>query len=167
VASGTISLLRDGLHHPEESSYLVHFLLGLFTALGLLLVHCLLMTYFLGTGRWVKEVCLAYGLPDDRWPRQTRDIKRDHTPKAILAMLISIAAAAAGMGRQFEVWPWWVHLTLVGLTLVVNAWVFTVQYRNLRLNHRIIEEVWRETERIRAERGLPSSADELRQSGAV
>ena len=56
----------------KKDVYIVHFYLGLGTALGILLVHCLIFTYFLGTGRWVKEVGLAYGLPDERWPRQTR-----------------------------------------------------------------------------------------------
>ena len=52
--------------------YLTHFLLGLFTAIGTLLVHCLIFTYFLGTGRWVKEVGLAYRLADTNLPRRTR-----------------------------------------------------------------------------------------------
>src|SRR5439155_13876953 len=56
--------------------YIVHFYLGLGTALGILLVHCLIFTYFLGTGRWVKEVGLAYSLPDGGLPKTTRELKR-------------------------------------------------------------------------------------------
>src|SRR5262245_20944252 len=87
VVSGTASWLNHGLTSGGKL-YLVHFVIGLFSSVGVLLIHCLAITYFLGTGRWVKEVCMAYGLPDDGWPRQTRDIKRGNTPYAILAMLV-------------------------------------------------------------------------------
>jgi len=127
-----------------------------------LFVHCLVLTYFLGTGRWVKEVCLAYGLPDENWPRQTRDIKRRNTPRVIFAMLLTIAAAAAGTAGQQRLWPGWVHLLLVLATLFFNFHVFLVEYGNMRLNAQILDGVVTAAERIRTERGLPSSADALR-----
>src|ERR1700730_2455229 len=99
---GIISRLNDAV-------FLVHFNLGLFTAIGTLLVHCLIFTYFLGTGRWVKEVGLAYALADDDLPRLTRELKRATFPPALLAMLVTIATAAAGAGGQLKAWPWLVH----------------------------------------------------------
>ena len=42
----------------------IHFLLGLLTVLAGLLVHSIVFTYFLGTGKWVKEVVRVYRLPD-------------------------------------------------------------------------------------------------------
>jgi len=158
--SGIISWLRHGSERGSDI-YLLHFLLGLTTALTTLFVHCLVLTYFLGTGRWVKEVCVAYGLPDEHLPRQTRDIKRRNTPRVIAAMLLTIAAAAAGTAAQQRAWPGWVHLALTGATLVFNLHVFFVEYGNLRLNGRILDAVMTEVERIRAERGLPNSKEEL------
>ncbi len=162
AVSGTVSWLGHGLT-SEGSLYLTHFVLGLFTAVAVLLIHCLAITYFLGTGRWVKEVCLAYDLPDERWPRQTRDLKRHNTPYAILAMLITIATAAAGAGRQNFDWPAWLHAALAGTTLVVNAVAWVIEYRNMRTNLRILDEVYAETNRIRAEQGLPSNAEAMRE----
>jgi hypothetical protein len=162
LVSGTVSWQEHGLT-SEGSLYLTHFIVGLFTAVAVLLTHCLAITYFLGTGRWVKEVCLAYDLPDHRWPRQTRDLKRRNTPYAILAMLITIATAAAGAGRQNFDWPAWLHATLAGITLVVNAAVWALEYRNMRTNLRILDEVYAETERMRAERGQPSNAQAIRE----
>jgi hypothetical protein len=165
AVSGTASWLHGGLT-SEGSLYLTHFVLGLFSALAVLLIHCLAITYFLGTGRWVKEVCLAYGLPDQRWPRQTRDIKRRNTPYAILAMLVTIATAAAGAARQnFDDWPAWPHAALAATTLVVNVAVWVIEYRNMGTNLRILDEVYAETERMRAAAGLPSSEEALRQEG--
>src|SRR5262245_62814321 len=99
AVSGLLSWLQQGSDRGADI-YLLHFVLGLTTALTTLFVHCLVLTYFLGTGRWVKEVCIAYSLPDGNWPKMTRDIKRRNTPRVILAMLITIAAAAAGMAAQ-------------------------------------------------------------------
>src|SRR6516164_6078062 len=109
LVSGVISWLQDGSANNRES-YLFHFLLGLTAALSTLFVHCLVLTYFLGTGRWVKEVCLEYQLPDAGLPRQTRDIKRRNTPRVLLAMFLTIGATAAGTAAQFRAWPGWVHL---------------------------------------------------------
>ena len=162
VISGTVSWLHGGLT-SEGSLYLTHFVIGLFSAVAVLLIHCLAITYFLGTGRWVKEVCLAYGLPDERWPRQTRDIKRGNTPFAILAMLVTIATAAAGAGRQNFDWPAWIHAALAGTTLVVNVVVWVIEYRNMRTNLRILDEVYAETDRMRAAQGLPSNEEALRE----
>jgi amino acid transporter len=163
VTTGLLSWSADGLHNPDSGAYLTHFVVGLFTAVGVLASHCLVITYFLGTGRWVKEVCIAYGLPDERWPRQTRDIKRGNTPYAIVAMLVTIGAAAAGAGRQVEVWPASIHATLATATVLVNAWVWSIEYRNMKTNIRILDEVYAEAERMRAEQGLPPSAEALTQ----
>ena len=82
----------------DDPTYQIHFLLGLFAVLVTLAVHCLIFIYFLGTGRWVKEVVLAYRLPDAPLPRLTRELKRRTFPLALLAMLVPIATAAAGAG---------------------------------------------------------------------
>jgi hypothetical protein len=145
----------------NDPIYLVHYGVGLYAVLAALLVHCLGIINFLGTGRWVKEVCLAYGLPDGNWPLKTRDLKRDTTPKAILAMLVTIAAAATGEADQHRLWPWWLHLVLAVAALGVNAWVHSVQYRNVRINVGILEGVMLDVERARAEQGLPSNAEAL------
>jgi hypothetical protein len=141
--------------------YLLHFNLGLITAIGTLLVHCLIFTYFLGTGRWVKEVALAYAMPDRPWPRLTRELKRQTFPPALFAMLITIAAAAAGAGVQVGVWNWLIHAGLALATLAVNFWAFGVEYRNVGVNAGAIEAVLAEVDRMRAERGLPSNAEAL------
>jgi hypothetical protein len=162
---GLASMWVNGVRDPTNPIYHIHFLVGLFTAMGTLLVHCIIFTYFLGTGRWVKEVGIAYSLPDTPWPKLTRELKRDTFPPALFAMLITIATAAAGTGRQLEVWDWWVHGGLAVLTLLINGWAFIVEYRNVTTNAGVIAAVLQEVDRIRAERGLPSNAEALQQDG--
>lgn len=161
--SGILSKLRGGLFDLDSPLYPLHFYLGLSALLSTLFVHILVQIQLLGTGRWVKEVCEAYELPDAGWPRQTRRLKLDTTPKAILSYLIMVATGAAGMANQHQEWPWYLHLVLAVATLLSNAWVHCVEYRNLAINTGILEGVLRDVERIRAARGLPSNQEALRQ----
>ncbi|MDW8265432.1 MAG: hypothetical protein RMJ52_08865, partial [Gemmataceae bacterium] len=84
---------------------------------------------------------------------------------ALLAMLITIATVAAGAGAQLREWPWLVHASLAVITLLVNGWAFVIEYRSLQRNAVILDAVLRETDRIRAAHGLPSSAEALQQQG--
>jgi hypothetical protein len=162
-ALGCWSKLSDGLHANASNVYVFHFLVGLFTAVGTLLTHCLIFTYFLGTGRWVKEVTLAYALPDEPWHKRTRELKRQTFPPALAAMLVTIATAAGGAGAQLQAWPWQVHLGLATAALLINLWAFRLEYRNVTENATILDAVLREVDRIRAEKGLPPNAEALRQ----
>jgi hypothetical protein len=162
-ALGCWSKLTAGLQDTASPAYLLHFLFGLFTAVGTLLTHCLIFTYFLGTGRWVKEVTLAYDLPDSPWHLRTRELKRTTFPPALAAMLITIATAAGGAGAQLQAWPWQVHFTLGLATLVINVWAFRLEYRHVTENAGVLEAVLREVDRVRAERGLPPNEVALRE----
>jgi hypothetical protein len=159
---GLASKLYAGVKtgHP---TFWLHFLAGLSAAMFTLLVHCLIFTYFLGTGRWVKEVKLAYDLPDYPLPRLTRDLKRRVFPPALFAMLTAIATGAAGAAAQVEVWRWEIHATLATLTLLVNLWAFRIEYRCLQINVGVLDEVMGEVDRLRSERGLASNAAALKQ----
>jgi hypothetical protein len=161
--AGLASQLRGSRLDAGDPTYPLHIYLGLTAALSTLGVHCLIFIYFLGTGRWVKEVALAYQMPDAPLPRLTRELKRKTYPVALLAMLVPIAAAGAGAGRAAQEWPWGYHLGLAIVTLLVNAWAFGVEYRNVHINAGVLDEVMREVDRIRAEHGLPSNAEALRQ----
>src|SRR5262245_57919597 len=149
----------------QNTIFIVHFYLGLATAIGILLIHCLIFTYFLGTGRWVKEVGLAFSLPDQVWPRLTRELKRGTFPPALAAMLIGIATAAAGAGAQLQAWPWLLHATLAFLTLGINLWAFHIEYRSLALNAQVIQAVLEEVDRIRAAHGLSPNQEALAKDG--
>jgi hypothetical protein len=164
------------LHHSDawqdhlelwNTIYIAHFFLGLATAIGILLVHCLIFIYFLGTGRWVKEVTLAYRLPDEPHHKMTRELKRKTFPPALFAMLIGIATSAAGAGVQLQAWHWSVHLTLAVLTLLINLWAFRLEYRHVRLNALVIQGVLADVDRIRLAHGLKPNAEALLEEEGV
>jgi hypothetical protein len=159
---GMLSWLRGGRTDPASYLYSLHFFLGLFTIILLNLgVHSLVFIYFLGTGRWVKEVALAYQIPDEPWPKLTRELKRWTYPVSLAAMLVPIAAAVAGAGVQMAGWPWYVHFIFGVATLLVNVWAFTVEYRNVCINSALIDRVMAEVDRIRAAHGLSTNAEAI------
>lgn len=160
---GTLSRLSSAAAQGQ-ALFQAHFLIGLFTVIGTLLVHCLIFTYLLGTGRWVKEVALAYRFPDEPFPRQTRELKRKTFPPALAAMLITIATAAAGAGALFRDWHWSIHSSISLVAIGINFWAFRVEYRNVSINGLILDEVLKEVDRIRAAHGLPSNAEALERS---
>lgn len=151
----------------HQQFFVAHFLCGLFTAVGTLLVHCLIFTYFLGTGRWVREVTLAYDLPDEPLYKRTRELKRVVYPAALAAMIVTIAASAAGGGVQLQGWPWVLHFLLAIATVVVNFAAFVWEYAKVKENGAIIERVMVEVDQIRAAAGLPSNAESLAEDPAA
>jgi amino acid transporter len=163
IVIGFVSMSLE-VSDARKDIFIWHFFLGLATALIILLVHCIIFTYFLGTGRWVKEVGLAYRLPDENLPKLTRELKRGTFPPALFAMLIAIATVAAGAGAQLQEWPWHIHAVLAFLTLFINLWAFRVEWRNLTTNAKVMQEVMAEVDRIRTERGLANNAEALEQS---
>jgi hypothetical protein len=159
---GMASMLRGSLQRPDDPLFMIHFLCGLFTAVATLLVHCLIFTYFLGTGRWVREVTLAYDLPDEPLYKTTRDLKRRTFPPALFAMLSVMAAAAMGAGRQLQGWPYEFHLYGAVIAIAINFWAYYIEVKGLKRTAEILEGVYREVDRVRVERGLPTNEEALR-----
>jgi hypothetical protein len=164
---GAVSFYRGSRADPDDPTYILHVYLGLLAGICTLAVHCLIFIYFLGTGRWVKEVALAYRLPDQPLPKLTRELKRRTFPPALAAMLVPIAASAAGAGAATQGWPWLYHALLAVATLLVNVWAFRIEYQSVAINAGVIDEVMREVDRIRAAHGLPSNDEALRQESEV
>jgi hypothetical protein len=134
--------------------FATHMVVGLFTAVFGLFVHCLIFTYFLGTGRWVKEVARAYQLPDQLLPKQTREFKRQVFPPALFAMLSVIAAVATGAGAQTGPESFWglAHPVMAMVALALNGWAYVIEYRTVTANARVIDAVMAEVEKRQAER---------------
>lgn len=162
TVAGTWSFLTEGRKDQFSYAFPTHIYLGLIAPIAALGIHCLVFIYFLGTGRWVKEVAEAYRIPDDPLPRLTRELKRKAFPPALLAMLVPIATAAAGAAAQTEVLHWGWHATGAGASLAVNLWAFWIELGCVDTNAGIIDQVMKEVDRIRRERGLPTNEEALR-----
>jgi hypothetical protein len=163
VATAGLGIWLGDLHGQTDPQMLrwgtVHRLSGVLAALLVVLVNSMAVTYFIGTGRWCREVVETYGL-DPAYIDRSRTLKRRAFPFALLAMLAVVAIVALGgaadpaSGRPGT--QDWVTPHLVGaLTLVAAiAWLFQLQLPNMRRQHELIEDVLGEVRAVRNARGL-------------
>jgi hypothetical protein len=163
VATAGLGLWLGDLHGQTEPAVLrwatVHRLSGVLAALMVVLVNSMAVTYFIGTGRWCREVVETYGL-DGSYIERSRQLKRSAFPFALLGMLAVVTIVALGgaadpasgrPGTQQWVTP---HL-LGGLGLAAAiAWCFQAQVPQIRRQHGLIEEVMAEVRESRRRRGL-------------
>jgi len=163
AATAGLGLWLGDLHGQTDPAVLrwgtVHRLSGVLAALMVVLVNSMAVTYFIGTGRWCREVVEAYGL-DGSYIQRSKRLKRSAFPFAMMSMLAVVAIVALGgaadpasgrPGTQQWVTP---HL-LGGLGLVVAiAWCLQAQLPPIRLQHGLIDEVMAEVRESRRRRGL-------------
>lgn len=163
VAAACLGLWLGDLHGVTDPATLrwgtVHRLTGVFTALAVVLVNSLTVTYFIGTGRWCREVIDAYGL-DRAFMARTAALKRAAFPFAMAGMLAVVGIVALGgaadpaAGRKTSRdWVTWHLVGGLGLAGVIAA-CFQAQLPLIRRQHALIDEVMGEVRRVRLDRGL-------------
>jgi hypothetical protein len=143
----------------------VHRLTGLAAALAVVLVASIVITYFIGTGRWCREVVEAYGL-DAEFIRRSRRLKQRAFPWSLSAMLAVVGLSALGAAGDpmaaLANGPRWAELHLIA-SMAGMAWVaiaFYACWHHVQANQQIIRDVVAEVTRIRRERGLPVESAE-------
>jgi hypothetical protein len=133
---------------PDHARLDLHFLFGLATMLAALLIHSIVFTYFLGTGRWVKEVVRVYELPQWVWPQALKN-KRKAFPFEILGMTLIGLTVWSGAGAHTGRWPAVWHLGLAALTLGFNLGAFFAEYAAIVAQARLLLEVKDQADRLR------------------
>ncbi len=163
AATLILGLSVGDLYHDRSADTLrwatVHRLTGIAAALLVVLVNSIVVTYFIGTSRWCKEVCETYGL-DRSLVARGNQLKRRTFPWAVMGMLTVVGVIALGgaadpaTGRPGT--DWWAtpHMlgAFVGILLV--AWSFWIEWQYIAANQAVIAGVMTEVRRIRLERGL-------------
>jgi len=163
AATACLGLWIGDLHGQTDPAVLrwatVHRLSGVLAALMVVLVNSMAVTYFIGTGRWCREVADTYRL-DDGFDLRSRQLKRRAFPLALLGMLAVVGIVALGgaadpaSGRPGT--AAWVTPHLVGALglMGVVAWCFTAQVPGIRRQHELVEEVLAAVRAVRLARGL-------------
>jgi len=131
--------------------------------LAVLLVNSIVVTYFIGTSRWCKEVVETYQL--DRAPvLKSNQLKRRTFPWALAGMLGVVAVIALGgaadpasLQPNTKAWANW-HLIGAFLGIGLVAWTYLVAWNNILANHAIITGLVAEVSRLRKDRGLDVGA---------
>ena len=141
-----------------------HILIGLGALTGATLVHAILLTYFMGTGRWIEETTLAYSLSSD-WHQRNQRLKYSIIPGIVICFVLVVATGCFGavadpaspvsLESRLGISDSTLHFFVAVLTWSVNLGVNFTQYFAIARNASIVEGVLGEVRRIRVERGLP------------
>jgi hypothetical protein len=136
----------------------IHFLTSVAAALMVVFVESVIVTYFIGTSRWCKEVVEAYHF-DPSFVQKSNGLKRRTFPWALCGMLAIVGVVALGgasdpaTGRPNTAdWVNW-HLAgaIGGIFLV--AWTYFVAWNNVFSQHAIIQELVARVAEVRKKQG--------------
>ncbi len=170
IAAMTLGLSMGDLYErPMPSRETLHWatlhrLTGVAAALAVVFVESVVVTYFIGTSRWCKEVVETYQL-DRSAVVASNQLKRRTFPWALAGMLGVVAVIALGgaadpasLQPNTKAWVNW-HLigAFSGIGLV--AWTYLVAWNNILANSAIITGLVAEVARLRRERGFDDGPD--------
>lgn len=140
-----------------------HFLTALTALCFATLVHAIVLTYFMGTGRWIEETSNAYRLPESFHVR-SQTVKYRTIPAMVGAFLLLLCTGALGAAADpaspmqakgvFGLTPATIHLSAAIFSIIVNIGVNYLEFLALERNGDIVDEVLAEVRRIRLEKGL-------------
>lgn len=143
----------------------VHMLTGVAAALAVVLVHSVVVTYFVGTSRWCKEVTETYALGPESL-QKSNQLKRKTFPWCVTGMLTVVgvgalgAASDPGTGREGTAMMANYHLAGAFLGLALVAWTYFRAWTNIVDNQLVIEEIVAQVQEIRRARGLDTEQPE-------
>lgn len=156
---------RDAAEQAIVQRHLILAMGGLIVAL---MVHGLVLTYFMGTGRWMEETTKSYGL-DSKWRSENTRLKYRTLPLMVGTVFLLITAGAFGAAAdpaspvQFAGWlgmsaaTWHFLIAMIAIGLHIMATV--IEYLAICRNGELIQEVMNDVQRIRRENGLAEAPD--------
>src|SRR5262245_46130700 len=96
-----------------------HVLIGVVAAIVCCGVHCIVITYFMATSKWVQHAVNVKHL-DAALAAPTRSFRRQAVPAALAAMTIVFITAIFGAARENYGTPRIYHHSLAIASLVIN-----------------------------------------------
>jgi hypothetical protein len=136
---------------------------GVAAGLFVVLVNSIVVTYFVGTSRWCREIVETYSL-DLEFIRRSNRLKRGTFPYALANILAIVGLVALGgaadPAARMHLPPlggltWTnIHFAAASLAVCFIAYASFIQSHNIRQNQAVICDVMAEVGRIRKERGL-------------
>ena len=140
-----------------------HFLAALAALVFATLVHAIVLTYFMGTGRWIEETSNAYRL-DPQMHASSTKLKYRTIPLMVLCFVMLVITGAFGAAADpaspmqskgfggFSAGR--LHLFVALVTVAVNVFVNWLEFRALEKNGEVVDQVLAEVRRIRIDKGL-------------
>jgi len=148
IGMGVSIVARDRGVDAAQKLFTWHMLGGVFLGTLVCVVHIMTMFHFIGSGKELKEAGEALGEANEMAAR-VRRFKVQTSGIATLAPVVTGAAVILGGMAHMkpELGLGWIHWSLGLLALAVNLVAFPVEYRALKANLDLIQEVDRKLRR--------------------
>ena len=111
------------------------------TMLLSLFSQSMVIFYFIGTGRLVKEEIRGLSEEEQRPILSAlRRFKARTSPPATFALLSAITVFVVGAAVHTRALPSWAHLAASALALAVHGWAFVAEWRVFAENNRLMDD---------------------------
>lgn len=118
----------------------IHFVWGMGTGIFVCFVHSIVLVYFLGTGKAIKEQTEL-----QNWDETDYQEARKHMSLALFptaaGILLVIAAAFSGGFTLIQFSPPWVHLLVAAVGVLGQIPVYAFQYSVIRRNGKLMDRI--------------------------
>jgi hypothetical protein len=129
-----------GLTATSGAALAQHISIGIFSTMITLLAHSMMMFYFLGKAKAVREAAAEGGLSRE-FERRIAVARKPVFSLATLAMIATMTAALAGASVDTGVLPSGVHAGLAYSCLALNLGALRVEINALTESGRVVAEV--------------------------
>ena len=157
-AVALIYALVLGLGLDDAVSIRDHLMAGMLASVLIIFTHVLIIFYLIGTGMDIREAVEEDEELSKKFIPLTRQLKKQVFPWACFSILLIIVAALLGAEVHSRLIPgpggeagapmplrqvggWWVHLVFSLLALGMNAFAFIAEFRAVKRNRGVIEEI--------------------------
>lgn len=137
---GLAAAIYLGLTATSNATLSQHVSIGIFSTIITLLAHSMMMFYFLGKAKAVREAAAEGGLSAE-YERRIAIARRPVFSIGMLAMAATMIAALAGASVDTGVLPSGVHAVLAYSCLALNLGALRVEIVALTESGRVVEEV--------------------------
>jgi hypothetical protein len=138
--AGLIASLFLGLTAGDSAGILRHTTTSIFATMLTLLTHSMMMFYFIGKGKAVREAVAEGNLSGDFVARISR-ARKPVFSIATLAMLLTMAAAIVGGGVDVRSMPAALHQVLAWLAIAANIAAIRTELRALAESSRVVAAI--------------------------
>ena len=129
-----------GLNAISNAALARHISIGIFSTMITLLSHSMMMFYFLGKGKAVKEAAAEGGLSTE-FERRIAIARKPVFSIATFAMLLTMITSLAGASVDTGMIPSGIHGILAYSCLALNLFALRVEITALTESGRVVEEV--------------------------
>jgi hypothetical protein len=138
--AGIAASMYLGYQSTSVAGLAQHISIGIFSTMITLLAHSMMMFYFLGKAKAVREAAAEGGLSKD-FERRIAVARAPVFSIATIAMMATMVTALLGASVDTGVLPSWVHSAVAVAAFVANLRAVQLEIRALTESARVVTEV--------------------------